>query len=74
MKVENCILEEIDRLRSENSALILHINAMLNSSDGHSVASLTQIQAAKKDAEKSFDHIVKAGELVRFGKPPISKE
>ena len=61
-------LEGIDRLRSENSALLLHINAMLNGGIGHSVASLTQIQAAKKDAEKSFDHICKVGELVRFGK------
>jgi len=60
-------LGEIDRLRSENSALLLHINNMLNGAIGHSVASLTQIHAAKKDAEKSFDHILKAGELVRFG-------
>lgn len=63
------ILEKIDKLRSENSALLLHINDMLNGdTTGHSVASLTQIQAAKKDAEKSFNHIVKAGEVLRFGK------
>jgi len=68
MKRQEYVLEGIDRLRSENSVLLLHINAMLNSITGHSVASLIQIQAAKKDAEKSFDHIIKAGELVRFGK------
>jgi len=65
------LLERIDRLRSDNSALLLHINAMLNGSrDGHSVASLTQIEAARKDAAKSFNHIIRAGELVRFGRYP----
>jgi hypothetical protein len=62
------LLEEIDQLRSENSALLLHINAMLHNRGGHSVASLTQIEAAKKDAEKSFNHIIKAGEVLKFGK------
>lgn len=62
------ILENIDKLRSENSALLLHINHELNNHDGHSVASLTQLRAAKADAEKSFNHICKAGEVLRFGK------
>ncbi len=62
------ILERIDQLRSENSALLLHISSILISADGLSVAAFTQIQAAQRDAKNSFNHITKAGEVIRFGK------
>ncbi len=65
--MKDTILEELDQIRSENSAVILHITAMLHNRDGLSVASLIQLRAAKKDAKQTHSHICKAGEVLRFG-------
>lgn len=55
-------IEKIDALRSEISATILHVNGILNGDyEGYSVAMLTQLQAAKKDLNNAFNHIIKAG-------------
>jgi hypothetical protein len=66
--MEDNICETIDRLRNENSVLLLHLNGLLNNA-GHklSPATIIQLRAAKADAEKSFNHIVASGELFRFG-------
>lgn len=65
--IDTELLLQIERLRNDANALILHLNMTLKNTKGQSVASLIQLEASRKDAGKSWQHIINAGELVRFG-------